>query len=165
MAAGIILVREAGGFVTDLDGGENIMAKSQIAAGNETMHQRAPSAPARGRQGTGAAAAVRKARGSAPRAPSPCRKGCGSHRPGRGVREIVHFSPTALPMSSVPYCARYRALTIKADGEQPRPSQAVFAPHLSGPDAGVSDPVRADRLCPAASDPQRLHGQSRGSTG
>jgi len=39
MAAGIILVREAGGFVSDLDGGENIMAKSQIAAGNDTMHQ------------------------------------------------------------------------------------------------------------------------------
>ena len=39
MAAGIVLVREAGGFVTDLDGGENIMSKSQIAAGNDTMHR------------------------------------------------------------------------------------------------------------------------------
>ncbi len=38
MAAGMILVREAGGFVTDLDGGDNIMTKSQIAAGNDTMH-------------------------------------------------------------------------------------------------------------------------------
>jgi myo-inositol-1(or 4)-monophosphatase len=39
MAAGIVLVREAGGFVSDLDGGEDIMAKSQIAAGNDTMHR------------------------------------------------------------------------------------------------------------------------------
>jgi myo-inositol-1(or 4)-monophosphatase len=39
MAAGIVLVREAGGFVSDLDGGENIMSKSQIAAGNDTMHR------------------------------------------------------------------------------------------------------------------------------
>ena len=39
MAAGILLVREAGGFVSDLDGGDAIMAKHQIAAGNETMHR------------------------------------------------------------------------------------------------------------------------------
>ncbi len=39
MAAGAILVREAGGYVTDLDGGDAIFAKSQIAAGNETMHR------------------------------------------------------------------------------------------------------------------------------
>jgi myo-inositol-1(or 4)-monophosphatase len=39
MAAGIILVREAGGFATDLDNGDAIFAKSQIAAGNETMHK------------------------------------------------------------------------------------------------------------------------------
>src|SRR5271156_1673136 len=38
LAAGSILVREAGGFVSDLDGGEAIFAKAQIAAGNETMH-------------------------------------------------------------------------------------------------------------------------------
>lgn len=38
MAAGIILVREAGGFVSDLEGGDAIFAKSQIIAGNETMH-------------------------------------------------------------------------------------------------------------------------------
>jgi len=38
MAAGLLLVREAGGFVTDLDGGEDIFAKGQIAAGNDTMH-------------------------------------------------------------------------------------------------------------------------------
>jgi myo-inositol-1(or 4)-monophosphatase len=39
MAAGILLVREAGGFVTDLDGGEAILTKGQIAAGNDTMHR------------------------------------------------------------------------------------------------------------------------------
>ena len=37
MAAGLILVREAGGFVTDLDGGEAMFAKGTIVAGNETM--------------------------------------------------------------------------------------------------------------------------------
>jgi len=39
MAAGVLLLREAGGFATDLDGGEAIFAKGQIAAGNETMHR------------------------------------------------------------------------------------------------------------------------------
>jgi myo-inositol-1(or 4)-monophosphatase len=38
MAAGIVLVREAGGFVTDLDGGQAMFAKGHIVAGNETMH-------------------------------------------------------------------------------------------------------------------------------
>ena len=39
MAAGIILVREAGGFVTDLDGHDAIFTKGHIAAGNDTMHR------------------------------------------------------------------------------------------------------------------------------
>ena len=39
MAAGMILVREAGGFVSDLDGGDAILAKGHIAAGNDTMHR------------------------------------------------------------------------------------------------------------------------------
>jgi myo-inositol-1(or 4)-monophosphatase len=39
MAAGIILVREAGGFVSDLDGHDAILTKGHIAAGNETMHR------------------------------------------------------------------------------------------------------------------------------
>jgi myo-inositol-1(or 4)-monophosphatase len=39
MAAGLLLVREAGGFATDLDGDDAIFAKSQIAAGNETIHR------------------------------------------------------------------------------------------------------------------------------
>src|SRR6202046_5820715 len=38
MAAGSILVREAGGFVSDLDGDGDIFAKGQVVAGNDTMH-------------------------------------------------------------------------------------------------------------------------------
>lgn len=39
MAAGLLMVREAGGFVSDLDGGDAILAKQQIVAGNEFMHK------------------------------------------------------------------------------------------------------------------------------
>ncbi len=39
MAAGVLLVREAGGFVSDIDGGEAIFAKGQVVAGNETMQR------------------------------------------------------------------------------------------------------------------------------
>ncbi|HEX3505055.1 MAG TPA: inositol monophosphatase family protein [Xanthobacteraceae bacterium] len=39
MAAGIILVREAGGFVSDLDGHDAILTKGEVAAGNDTMHR------------------------------------------------------------------------------------------------------------------------------
>jgi myo-inositol-1(or 4)-monophosphatase len=39
MAAGLLLVKEAGGFATDLDGGDAILDKRQIAAGNETIHR------------------------------------------------------------------------------------------------------------------------------
>ncbi len=39
VAAGILLVREAGGFVTDLDGSDAMLAKGDIIAGNETMHR------------------------------------------------------------------------------------------------------------------------------
>jgi myo-inositol-1(or 4)-monophosphatase len=39
MAAGLILVREAGGFVSDLDGGDAMFAKGTIVAGNETMQR------------------------------------------------------------------------------------------------------------------------------
>src|SRR5690348_15174872 len=38
LAAGIVLVREAGGFVSDLDGGDGMLAKGHIVAGNETLH-------------------------------------------------------------------------------------------------------------------------------
>ena len=34
-----MLVREAGGFVTDLDGGDAVLTKGQVAAGNDTMHR------------------------------------------------------------------------------------------------------------------------------
>jgi myo-inositol-1(or 4)-monophosphatase len=39
LAAGLLLIREAGGFVTDLDGGDNILTKGHVAAGNDTMHR------------------------------------------------------------------------------------------------------------------------------
>jgi myo-inositol-1(or 4)-monophosphatase len=39
MAAGLLLVREAGGFVSDLDGGDAMFGKRQIAAGNESIHR------------------------------------------------------------------------------------------------------------------------------
>ncbi len=39
LAAGILLVREAGGFVSDLDGGDAMLARGHVAAGNDTMHR------------------------------------------------------------------------------------------------------------------------------
>src|SRR5437660_8261759 len=39
LAAGIVLVREAGGYVSDLDGGEAMFAKGHVIAGNEAMHR------------------------------------------------------------------------------------------------------------------------------
>jgi myo-inositol-1(or 4)-monophosphatase len=39
IAAGLILVREAGGFATDLDGGETPWVSGDVIAGNETMHR------------------------------------------------------------------------------------------------------------------------------
>ena len=36
-AAGIVLIREAGGFVSDLDGGGDMLAKGHLVAGNELM--------------------------------------------------------------------------------------------------------------------------------
>jgi len=38
-AAGVLMVREAGGFVTDLKDGERTMEVGDIIAGNETMHR------------------------------------------------------------------------------------------------------------------------------
>jgi myo-inositol-1(or 4)-monophosphatase len=37
MAAGMVLVREAGGYATDLDGGDAVFEKRQIIAGNEFL--------------------------------------------------------------------------------------------------------------------------------
>src|SRR5215211_340519 len=39
MAAGILMVREAGGFVTDLQGKETMLTSGDIIAGNETIHR------------------------------------------------------------------------------------------------------------------------------
>ena len=39
IAAGIILVREAGGYVTDLEGGDTMLASGDILAGNEGILQ------------------------------------------------------------------------------------------------------------------------------
>jgi myo-inositol-1(or 4)-monophosphatase len=39
MAAGILLVREAGGFVSDAEGRDEILANGSIVAGNDTMHR------------------------------------------------------------------------------------------------------------------------------
>jgi myo-inositol-1(or 4)-monophosphatase len=39
MAAGMILVREAGGYVTDCNGTDEMFAKGEIAAGNETIQK------------------------------------------------------------------------------------------------------------------------------
>ncbi len=39
MAAGIVLVREAGGFVSDLDGKDEMLAKGHIVAGNDAIHR------------------------------------------------------------------------------------------------------------------------------
>ena len=39
VAAGVILVREAGGFVSDCDGGDDIFGKGHIVAGNEAIQK------------------------------------------------------------------------------------------------------------------------------
>ena len=39
MAAGLILVREAGGFVSDADGGGDPLADGSVACGNEVLHR------------------------------------------------------------------------------------------------------------------------------
>lgn len=39
VAAGILIVREAGGFITDVDGGEAMFGKGHILAGNEFIHR------------------------------------------------------------------------------------------------------------------------------
>lgn len=40
VAAGILLVREAGGFVTDFRGGDRMIERSEILAGNDAVHSR-----------------------------------------------------------------------------------------------------------------------------
>ena len=38
IAAGIIMVREAGGYVSDLDGSNNMLASGNIIAANDQLH-------------------------------------------------------------------------------------------------------------------------------
>jgi myo-inositol-1(or 4)-monophosphatase len=38
LAAGILIVKEAGGFVSDADGGADVLAACSVCAGNETIH-------------------------------------------------------------------------------------------------------------------------------
>ena len=38
MAAGLVIVREAGGTVTDCDGGSDMMTKGSVCVGNEMVH-------------------------------------------------------------------------------------------------------------------------------
>ena len=40
VAAGILLVREAGGFVTDFRGGERMIERAEIVAGNDRIHNK-----------------------------------------------------------------------------------------------------------------------------
>jgi myo-inositol-1(or 4)-monophosphatase len=39
VAAGILLVREAGGFATDVDGGQRMFDTGSIVAGNQVVHR------------------------------------------------------------------------------------------------------------------------------
>ena len=39
MAAGMVLVREAGGFVSDIEGGDKIFETRDIVAGNDYIHR------------------------------------------------------------------------------------------------------------------------------
>src|SRR5262249_16675004 len=39
MAAGLLLVREAGGFASDLDGGDAMITKGHVVAGNDLLHR------------------------------------------------------------------------------------------------------------------------------
>jgi myo-inositol-1(or 4)-monophosphatase len=39
MAAGILLVREAGGFATDLRGGEDMLDRGEVIVGNKEVHR------------------------------------------------------------------------------------------------------------------------------
>jgi myo-inositol-1(or 4)-monophosphatase len=39
IAAGIVLLREAGGFVSDLDGGQDMLEKGSVCAGSEIIQR------------------------------------------------------------------------------------------------------------------------------
>jgi len=38
MAAGVLIIREAGGFVSDADGGQDFLTSGSICAGNEAIY-------------------------------------------------------------------------------------------------------------------------------
>ena len=40
IAAGILLIREAGGFVTDIKGGDDMLTSGSVVCGNEMIRQR-----------------------------------------------------------------------------------------------------------------------------
>ena len=42
IAAGALLIREAGGFVSDADGGPDFLENGSICCGNETMQRQLP---------------------------------------------------------------------------------------------------------------------------
>ena len=147
MAAGILLVREAGGFVTDLDGGDGSFAKGQDRRRQRHHAPRTASAPQRGRQGSGAESA------SCPEARKASRRIAAGEADDCVMINRHHRAANDCGRSqtTVPYWADARRSALSR-WRPLRSSQALLAPHLSGPDAGVSDPVRADRLCAAASD-------------
>jgi myo-inositol-1(or 4)-monophosphatase len=39
MAAGLVLVREAGGYLTDADGGQDMLDKGSVCGGNEYIQR------------------------------------------------------------------------------------------------------------------------------
>ena len=39
VAAGVMLIREAGGVVTTLEGGDDVLGHGSIVAGNPTLHR------------------------------------------------------------------------------------------------------------------------------
>jgi myo-inositol-1(or 4)-monophosphatase len=51
MAAGILIIEEAGGIVTDIDGGRKMLESGGIVAGNASLHQRLQAELAKARKG------------------------------------------------------------------------------------------------------------------
>ena len=151
LAAGMLLVREAGGFVTDLDGGDAVLAKGQVAAGNDTMHRELLRLlKEAGKEAEKEAGRAGKSGGNAvscsvwprvrhhPAANRAASRTCGNFRLRARQREIMRFSYR----TAMPYCARILRAKLKPMASTTRTSQARLAPHLSGADAGVPDPVR-----------------------
>ena len=146
IAAGIILVREAGGFVTDLDGGEAMFATGDIVAGNETIHRELLRAAQGRRKGLTA--------GQPP----------GQFAPKTSILRAWDAQSAAASPSFPPclcHIVRRPTRGAQPDGARSRSVQAFLAPDLSGPDAGVPDPLRAGRRRPLQADLGGLPRQSR----